>query len=178
MLLSKENCDFLILKIININPSMFACTSVILQVFTMKNIAIVAIALLSYLHQFCAFQLSLRTTIFCIWLTLLCRSSLKGGQTSDPLLCPSWIFLSWLPTVNHHCSSEAVVFQALSVIFMQVDKGAMIEANKFVLLSPMAVLWSLSIWTLWFDVQCLTPSVICSSILYHESDTISMEKMS
>lgn len=158
----------------NINPSMFACTSVMLQVFTMKT---TAIALLSYLHQFCAFQLSLRTTIFCIWLTLPYRS-LKGGQTSDPLLCPSCIFLSWLPTVNHQCSSEAVVFQALSVIFMQVDKGAVIEANKFVLLSPMAVLWSLSIWTFWFDVQCLAPSVICSSILYHESDTISMENMS
>lgn len=30
---------------------------------------------------------------------------------------------------------------------------------------PVAVLWALSIWTLWFNLQCLTPSIICSVIL-------------
>lgn len=66
--------------------------------------------------QFCVFWLSLRT--FCIWLPLPYRLSLRRVQASDPLLYPCCIFLCWLPTVNHQCSSEveAVVLQALWVL--------------------------------------------------------------
>lgn len=40
---------------------------------------------------------------------------------------------------------------------------------------PVAVLWALSISTLLFNLQCLTPSVICSGLLYVKSDTVFME---
>lgn len=53
------------------------------------------------------------------------------------------------------------------------DWGKEIFASFF----PVAVLWALSIWSLWFNLQCLTPSVICSDILYVKSDTIFMEDM-
>lgn len=70
---------------------------------------------------------------------ILCLTSpstqavIRGAQSYDPLLYPCYIFLCQLPTVNHECSSglEAVGFQTLSGSFMQVDKGAVIEAKRF-----------------------------------------------
>lgn len=73
---------------------------------------------------------------------ILCLTSpstqavVRGVQPYDPSLCPCYIFLCQLPTVNHECSSglEAVGFHTLSGGFMQVDKGAVIEAKRFSLL--------------------------------------------
>lgn len=112
---------------------MLTCISVALSVLHKKTIVI---ALLSHLSPFCVFQLSARTTTCCIWLPLPYGLSLRGVQPFDPLLYPCYIFLCQLPTVNYECSSgvEAVGFQTLSWGFMQVDKGAVIEAKRFLLL--------------------------------------------
>lgn len=133
MLFSKENSDFLLKIIIKINPSVISCMRVVWRVLHKRTIAIV---LLSHLSQVRVSQLSPRTTTFCIWLPFPYGLSWGGVQPSDPLLYPCYIFLCQLPTVNRECSSgvEAVGFQTLSGSFMQVDKGAVIEAKSFLLL--------------------------------------------
>lgn len=130
MLFSKENSDFLLKIIIKINPPMISCRRVVWRVLHKRTIAI---ALLSRLSQVRVSPLSPSTTTFCIWLPFPYGLLLGGVQPSDPLLYPCYIFLCQLPTVNHECSSgvEAVGFQTLSGSFMQVDKGAVIEAKSF-----------------------------------------------
>lgn len=131
MLFSKENDDLLLSKlIININPSVTTCIRVAWRIFHEK---LLAIALLSHLSQFCVNQVSPRATTFCVWLPCSTQAIIRGAQSYDPLLYPCYIFLCQLPTVNHECSSglKAVGFQTLSGSFMQVDKGAVIEAKRF-----------------------------------------------
>lgn len=168
VLLSKENCDFLLLQIIN--SSLFTYISIALRVFTMKTTAI-----------------ALLISIVCILvepqnILYLTSPSIQFVIKRSSSLWPLALSLLHLLVLVTYCEPSVLIRSGSSspsgsVSFMQVDKGTVIEAKRFLLLFPVEVLWALSIWTLWFNLQCLTPSVICSGILCDEFNTISMEKM-
>lgn len=104
---------------------------------------------------------------------ILCLTSpstqavVRGVQPYDPSLCPCYIFLCQLPTVNHECSSglEAVGFHTIWGFYAGGQRSCDWGKEIFTSFFPVAVLWALSIWTPWFNLQCLTPSVICSVVL-------------
>lgn len=178
MLFSKENSDFLLKIIIKINPSVISCMRVVWRVLHKRTIAI---ALLSHLSQVRVSQLSPRTTTFCIWLpfprmeVVVRRSSALWPLALSllHLLVPVTYCEPWMLIRSWSSRLPDSVWEFYAGGQRSCDWGKEFFAAFF----PVAVLWALSIWTLWFNLKCLTPSVICSGVLNVKSDTIFMEEM-
>lgn len=142
-------------------------TTCIRVAWRMLHEKILATALLSYLSQFCVSQVSPRTTTFCVWLPLPHRLSL--GELSPTTPCSILVtsscasFLLWTMNAHQNLSSRLPdsVWEFYAGGQRSGDWGKEISTSFF----PVAVLWALSISTVGFNLQCLTPSIICSVIL-------------